>query len=86
MTTLQEIWEDYKKEFRGCDEIDSNDIKSFIEKSYLAGKEDRTKEIVEIIKEIHRRHYMKWIPTEEQLGYRKAQMDIITDLKQSIIK
>jgi hypothetical protein len=38
------------------------------------------KAIVEEIENIHKKHYMVWTPTREQIGYRKAQMDIIKHL------
>lgn len=38
-------------------------------------------EILFKIDRIHTHHYMKWVPTEEQKGYRKAQIDIIKWLR-----
>ena len=37
-------------------------------------------DIVEIIKEMPKKHYAKWIPTKEQKGYMKACVDIINSL------
>lgn len=42
--------------------------------------QQQKKEIFREIERIHTKHYMKWIPTEEQKGYRKAQVDIMKRL------
>jgi hypothetical protein len=69
---------------------DINLIKSFIEKSYLAGKEDEKKRVVEIINN-HVAKLLKWglnVP-EHTDGYKVLKMvlhEVNKDLKQSIIK
>jgi hypothetical protein len=58
-----------------------------IEKSYLAGKEDRTKEIVEMINTT-RKSLDNWVSNPERKSdeYDVGYMRALLELKQSIIK
>lgn len=59
----------------------TSSIKQFISKIVAAALEGTKGEIEWEVERMHTKHYMEWIPTEEQKGYRKAQMDVLSLIK-----
>ena len=62
---------------------DFPDVMKAINQTRIQSHQEGREEVIREVEKIHKEHYSKWIPTEEQKGYRKAQLDIIKILSKT---